>query len=168
MTARFLAAATVVWSLTLLPGLTTSSGGLEPLRLDPSGLRWLSLDRPHTAATVLWARNTLSWIGEAPSSAEIEYTVLTVSELDPDWRAPARYGALMLGALGDVDAHERVLKHHAQLHPSDHWFTRALAMSRLLNHQDPQGAAEWLRWASSQPGAPPRLQRLAEALEPAP
>lgn len=167
MTARLLAAAAACWVLTLATGSPPPSpSGVA--HVSPDALRWLTLDRPHTAATLLWARNTLVWIGTSPASSDVESTVLIVAELDPDWRAPMRYGALMLGSLGDVAAYERVLGLQVERHPADLWFPRALAMSRLLHSNDAAGAAHWLRWAAAQPDAPDHLAALAESLERAP
>ena len=168
MTARLLAAAAACWMLTLVGGSPAHAPRTSQAHLSASALRWVSLDRAHTAATVLWARNTLGWIGASPSATNVERTVELVSNLDPNWRAPLRYGALMLGSLGEVSAYERVLQRQIERHPADLWFPRALAMSRLLHSNDAAGAAHWLRWASEQPNAPAHLAMLAESLEATP
>ena len=84
--------------------------------------------------------------------------------LDPLWRDPSRYGALMLAALGDIEGHEAVLEAASARWPDDPWFPSALGMSRLLHAGDAEGAARWLAFAAETPGADPVLARLAERI----
>ena len=105
---RPLMAGLLCWGLTVpLRGATAHHAG-APVVPTGEALRWVSLDHPTTAATALWAANTLHWIGDAPSAEAVEASVIGTLTLDPTWTAPPRYGALMLGALGAVEAGRRV------------------------------------------------------------
>ena len=98
------------------------------------------------------------------TAAFIEGAALTSAILDPDWGAPTRYGALMLAAMGELEAHERVLLAGVVRHPDDLWFPAALGMSHLLHRGDLESAAIWLEWASTIEGASPIYERAAQSL----
>ena len=124
------------------------------LRPEPAAWRAMALGHDRAAASLLWMRTGIVFARSDPASAPwIREATLTCMELDPAWRAPARYGALMLAALGSIDDHEQVLRHAAATWPDDPWFPTALAMSRYLHRGDLQGAATWLEWAATTPGA---------------
>jgi hypothetical protein len=131
----------------------------------PVAVVWATAAIGHesAAASMLWIRAVVEFVNaEEPDAAWLREAIATAATLDPAWRAPSRYGALMLADLGDIDGHEAVLEQAAARWPDDPWFPAALGMSRWLREGDAAGAARWLGFAAATPGADPLLGRLAE------
>lgn len=131
----------------------------------PLALHVAALGSETTAATFAWMRAVLAFghaDGDVPA---LRGWIDDAVALDPAWAAPKAYGALMLAAQGEIDAHERLLREGVHAHPDDPWFPMALGMSRLLHSDDPKDAARWLRFASAVPGGDPIWARAAERLE---
>lgn len=148
----------------------------EPPTIRPSAELWAvaTLGRRSTAASILWMRTVTRYVAVEEPDPEttrwIEEAILTCATLDPAWRAPSTYGALMLGSMGEVDGYERVLEASARRWPDDPWYPTALGMSRYLHRNDPEGAARWLEWAAGIPDASPiyawaaaRMRRRADS-----
>lgn len=131
--------------------------------------RAVTLGHDSAAASLLWMRAVAHFsTSDDPDPAWIRAAVSTCADLDPRWRSPSRYGALMLADLGDVAGHEHVLAASAARWPEEPWFAAALGMSRWLRADDAEGAARWLAFAAATPGADPLLGRLAERVAEAP
>ncbi len=135
------------------------------VRPAPSVWRAAALGRDSAAATLVWLRAVQHFTqADPPDPTWLHAAVTTCTELDPHWRTPATFGALMLGALGDVAAHDDVLRDAVARWPDDAWFSTALGMSRYLHGDDPADAARWFRFAAETPGADPLLRELADAV----
>jgi hypothetical protein len=170
----------VAWGIAVAAhqGLRTGDASTPDVpALRPSAELWAAttLGRRTAAASVLWMQTVTRFVAleepDVDSVRWMEEAIVACAQLDPRWRAPSAYGALMLGSLGEVDAYERVLEAAARRWPDDPWYPTALGMSRYLHRGDPDGAARWLEWAASVPDASPihahaaaRMQRRAGAL----
>lgn len=133
----------------------------------PLALRVFALGSDSTAASFAWMRAVLAFAHD-PEAPAVGSWVHTAVALDDEWTAPLAYGALMLAAQGDVDAHEALLRQGLHAHPDDPWFPAALGMSRLLHSEDPEDAARWLRFAATLPGGDPIWAVAAERLQETP
>lgn len=129
-------------------------------------MQLVALGSSSQASTFAWMRAVLSFGHSTQPSPELRGWIETAVALDPSFKAPKAYGALMLAHHGELEAHEDLLREGIAAHPDDPWFPAALGMSRLLHSQDPADAAHWLRFASSLPGSDPIWARAAAELEP--
>ncbi len=127
-------------------------------------LRAVSLSHETAAATALWATVVSANAEGRASPRETIAAVRTCGDLDPTWSAPWAYGALIVRALGDIDAHETLLTEAMRAHPDEAWFPYTLGMSRYLNHGDRQGAADYLEIAADLPGGSEVHRRAARAI----
>ncbi len=123
-----------------------------------------SLGHETLAASGVWMRTVDLFVAEAIETDRINAGVRTATALDPNWRIPWVYGALMLQAQGDYANQEALLYDAMAFHPHEAWFPYALGMSRLEHYNDPQGAADWLDHAASMPGSPDVHSAAAKAL----
>lgn len=116
----------------------------------PEVLRVLTVDRPTVAASLLWMETVRRFV-ESPdtSAAWVREGVPTTGALDPAFRSPWIYGALMLEAVGDIEGHEQLLEQANSAHPTEPWFAFRLGVSRDVHHADLPGAIEWFERAAS-------------------
>lgn len=127
--------------------------------------RLASLGRSTPAATVAWIRVVARFTRSGPGDAAWLLPALEpVAALDPRWTTPHVYGALMARHLGDHDAQQQLLRRAIDAFPQEPWFPYALGMARYLDHDDLQGAAEWLERAAALPDAPPVHAEAARAM----
>lgn len=142
--------------------------GVPSVAPHPGVWSTLFLGHGSAAASALWMRTGARFAAldaATPTDAAwIEAAVTACIALDPAWKAPPRYGALMLAALGDLDAHERVLSAAIATWPDDAWFPTALGMSRYLHRGDREGARSWLEWAAATPEGTVIHARAAERI----
>jgi hypothetical protein len=141
----------------------------EPIAPSAGVLRVASLGRPTLAASVLWMQVGARFaeaeqLGDPESARWIHQSVLTIGELDPDWAAPWVFGAMMLERLGDVDAHEDVLRGAMDRWPDEPWFPFTLGMSRYRYRGDATGAIVWIERAAAIPGADPAYARALTSM----
>jgi hypothetical protein len=130
----------------------------------PAVLHVASVGHPRAAASLLWTDLSARWAAQARLPADVLSTgVRTIGALDPEWTTPWVYGALMLEAQGDRDAHEALLALAMDVHADEHVFPYMLGMSRL-SRGDRVGAATWLDAAATRPGAPALHAAAAAAL----
>ena len=123
-----------------------------------------SLGHNTLASSGVWMRTVDLFTSDAIGSVHITPGVRTATALDPTWRIPWVYGALMLQDRGDFTNQEALLLDAIEHHPNEAWFPYALGMSRLEHHNDPLGASDWLDYAASMPGSPDVHAAAADAL----
>lgn len=84
----------------------------------------------------------------------LERTLEAIHTLDPRWRTPYYYGALMLRVLGDIDGSDATLRRATEALPNEWFFPFNLGMNYFLYRDDPAEAARWIERAAALPGAP--------------
>lgn len=137
----------------------------HPTTIPTSGVATVaSLGHNTLASSGVWMRTVDLFTSDAIESVHITQGVRTATALDPAWRIPWVYGALMLQDRGEFANQEALLLNAIDHHPNEAWFPYALGMSRLEHHNDPVGAADWLDYAASMPGSPDVHAAAADAL----
>jgi len=92
------------------------------------------------------------------------YMIDLVTDLDPEFVAPYKYGGLMLHVDPDwVGAHNLLMAKGMQSNPEQWYFPFSLAMNYFFE-DDLQRAADYAQIASKLPGAPFYLPNLAASL----
>lgn len=120
---------------------------------DTEAWRVLSLGHPTAAATFQWIRIVRHHTLPPPDAGWLHDALQPIGGLDPQWKTPWAYGALMARAHGDPSTARSILLEAATLHPDSPWFPRALAAEHLLA-EDPEGAAFWNERAAQIGGSP--------------
>ncbi len=121
----------------------------------------MTLGRASTGATAVWM-STVHAFSQDADPRWIEASARAAGELDPTWRIPWMYGSLMLAAMGELDAHRRLLQAAMAVHPSDPWFPMVLALSHRIDGGDRDAALRWMSLAADLPHSEPLLDRIVE------
>lgn len=126
----------------------------------PEGIRMASSGQEEVVADLMWVRTVLLFGARYDSDDSevwkewLSRMVLTVTELDPQWRTPYWYGGGMLIVVGQIDASSAIYERCARELAEEHWCPFARGMNDSLYKDDPISAGAWLREAAGRPGAP--------------
>ncbi len=143
-------------------GLLAPLSALPPDRI-PSGLRGALADLLWLDAVQRYGTERRAGRSEFPA---LEDRIRQAVRMDPELRAPAVFGALLLAeprplGPGRAAAAAELLDGWVSRHPDDRRAALTLGLVRLWHLGDPEGAARVFDRAASRPGAPPWFQALA-------
>ncbi|MSQ02224.1 MAG: hypothetical protein EXR71_10095 [Myxococcales bacterium] len=134
------------------------------------GVRMSSSGFEDVAADLMWVRTVLLFgerYGSSEDPAWIEWLtrmIGTVTQLDPRWSTPYKYGGSMLRVVGAIDESSAVFARCTEERPDDAWCPLSRGMNDLIYKDDPGAAAEWVARAATRKSAPPWYGGLSAAL----
>jgi hypothetical protein len=136
----------------------------------PTGrhLKAFSLGFGDLAADLLWIRAIGYYGGHALTDREYPWlhNILDqVTNLDPAFRFPYLFGGITLALDGETGRQSiALLRKGMTQYPGDWRFPFYIGFNYFYHQQDPEHAAEYMRYAASLPGSPEYLPRLAASL----
>lgn len=133
----------------------------------PSGkfLKQISLGYNQIAADIIWSQAVQYYGGYRKGDHDLAYfegLIQLVSDLDPHFVFPYRFGALVLSQ--DMEAFDRgiaVLRKGMQHNPTDWELSFELGFLYFVDAHDPDMAARYFDLASRMPDAPDLARRFA-------
>ncbi len=143
---------------------------LEQLHFLPSGrhLKVLSVGFSNLAADLLWIKAIGYFGGHALTDREfpwLHHILDQVTTLDPPFRYPYLFGGIVLAVEAkSSESSIALLAKGMRQYPGEWRFPFYIGFNYFYHQQDPARAAEFMRYASSLPGRPGYLPRLAASL----